>query len=208
MTNPDLADNINNTALFIQLYKYKLSDSERNAEPMRLTATNIDDSLQTWTQYLGQDILARRIEQNLITANLINEQVDLTSKNESIVNQQREQIKVVDRILDEYYNKGYSSLKNFESMEYKLNRLQFRASALKYAFVVLFVNMFVYSLTLLRWISPYASSITFVATTLVYCILFLVKYQVNRYRSKYNWDKMYFGAPEKNTRSCVHSNAN
>lgn len=192
----DISESLNRTSLFLNYYK-TLSDSEKNNSSIDLYAETLNKSLEKWLQYIGQDIMPRRIEQNVISSNLINEQIDLTSKNDSIDKLQRDQIRVIDRVLTDYYNKGFSSLRHFESSEYKLNKLQFNATAIKYAYFVMFLNMFVYSLTLMGIVPSNISSMVTLFTVLMYIFIFLVKYKSNMSRSKYNWDKFYFGSPEK-----------
>ena len=192
----DISESLNRTSLFLKYYQ-TLSESEKNNSSIDLYAETLNKSLDKWLQYIGQDIMPRRIEQNVISSNLINEQVDLTSKNDSIDKLQRDQIRVIDRVLTDYYNKGFSSLRHFESSEYKLNKLQFNSTAIKYAYIFLFVNVFIYSLTLLGLFETYVSSIITVISVILYLFVYLIRYKSNQNRSKYNWNKLYFGSPEK-----------
>lgn len=192
----EISESLNGTSLFVKYHKSQ-SQSQFPDSNINLYAEKLSKSLEKWLQYIGQDIMPRRIEQNVISSNLINEQIDLTSKNNSIDKLQRDQIKVIERVLTDYYNKGFSSLRNFESTEYKLHHLNFNATAIQYAFMVLFLNMFIYSLMLLGIVTRSVFVMVFWFTVLIYISVYMIQWKSNMHRSKYNWNKWYFGSPEK-----------
>jgi hypothetical protein len=161
--------------------------------------TTYGPGLTNWLEFIGNNIIPSRIEQSVINSNLATDQADLSNKNSSIVNLQREQMSVIDRVITDFYNKGYTSLRNFQSTDYKLQNKEFQLEYIKYAFICIAFNSIIIGVSLLGYLNITIALVVAFVIGFIYLMMLFLEIRQNRSRMKYEWDKMYFKGPKKNT---------
>jgi ABC-type oligopeptide transport system ATPase subunit len=85
----------------------------------------------------GKGLLGRVVHElshRKVPGTLITEQTDLLHKNKLITTHQEDQLKVVDRVISDFYNKGYNSLRSYQSLDRKLNENEFKLRLIKHGF--------------------------------------------------------------------------
>jgi hypothetical protein len=152
-------------------------------------------------EFIGNEIIPLRIQQSVINSNLTSDQADLATKNSSIVKLQKEQMSVIDRVITDFYNKGFTSLRNFQSIDYKLQNKEFQLKYIKYAFISIAFNSIIIGISLLGYFDITIALVIAFVTGFIYLMMLLLEIRQNRSRMKYEWDKMYFKGPKKNA-SC------
>lgn len=157
-------------------------------------------SLLNWLEFIGNNIIPLRIEQSVINSNLTTDQADLANKNSSIVNLQKEQMSVIDRVITDFYNKGYTSLRNFQSTDYKLQHKEFQLKYIKYAFICIAFNSVLLGFSLLGLMDMTVALVVAFVLGCYYLIMLFLEVGQNRTRMKYEWDKMYFKGPKKESK--------
>lgn len=175
----------------------------------KLIINNKDESphaeaFDTYRKYVDNTIIPFRIHGAVMVGNLSTEQSDLQNKNESLVKVQREQLKVIDRVVSDFYNKGFSSYRSFQRNDYKINHKDFQIRHLKYSFIIFAISMILLGLSLMGRMNIAVSSSIIAILVILYSIFFYLKVQQNRMRRKYEWDKMYYKGPKAKD-SCNNS---
>jgi len=163
--------------------------------------TTYGPGLINWLEFIGNKIIPLRIQQSVINSNLTSDQADLATKNNSIVKLQKEQMSVIDRVITDFYNKGFTSLRNFQSIDYKLQNKEFQLKYIKYAFISIAFNSIIIGISLLGYFDITIAFVIAFVNGFIYLMMLLLEIRQNRSRMKYEWDKMYFKGPKKNA-SC------
>lgn len=168
----------------------------------KLIVNNISESsyaeaFNKWRKYLDNTVLPFRVHSSIMVGNLATEQSDLENKNKTLVNVQKEQLKVVDRVVSDFYNKGFSSFRSFQRKDYKINHKEFQIRHLKYSFIIFAISMILLGLSLMGKMNIAISSTIIAILIILYSIFFYLKIQQNRMRRKYEWGKMYYKGPKQ-----------
>lgn len=161
-----------------------------------------ESSFNRWRQFMDNQLIPTRIEQITLVANLAAEQADLKNKNETLVKTQSDQLDVIDRVVNDFYNRGYSSLRSFQSTDYKLNEKEFQIRFLKYSLMLISFSSVLLGLSIMRYIpfNMVASIITILM--LIFMVALYLNIRHNRLRFKYEWDKLYYKGPKVQTQTC------
>lgn len=157
--------------------------------------TAIQNAVQTWKQFYDKEYVPLRLEQSILHAFLSNEQFDLTKKNEVLVEHQKAQLRVIDRIVNDFYNKSFSSMRNYQSIDYKINNVRSNIQLIKYAAILVAAMSMLLGMKATGTMN--AEMLTMVSTVLVllYALIVIMTYRQKLYRNKYNWNRMYWSAP-------------
>ena len=158
--------------------------------------SNYAEAFNKWRKYLDNTVLPFRIHSSIMVGNLATEQSDLKNKNNTLVNVQKEQLKVVDRVVSDFYNKGFSSFRSFQRKDYKINHKEFQIRQLKYSFIIFAISMILLGLSIIGKMSITVASTIIAILVVLYSIFFYLKVQQNRMRRKYEWGKMYYKGPK------------
>ena len=178
-----------------------MSDDSTEYEKLRIVATNPSDqpniinAVAMWKKFYDVEFVPLRLEQSILQAFLSNEQFDLTKKNEVLVDHQKAQLRVIDRIVNDFYNKGFSSMRNYQSIDYKINNISSNISLLKYATILVSVICMLIGVTATGRMSSSIGTTIGVISTLIYITIVLLVYRQKLHRNKYDWHKMYWSSP-------------
>ena len=165
-----------------------------------------ESSFDRWRQFIDNQLIPTRIEQSTLVANLAAEQADLKNKNETLVKIQSDQLSVIDRVVNDFYNRGYSSLRSFQSTDYKINEKDFQIQFLKYGFILSALSSILIGLSMLNYIPKSISSAIISVLFILYFIILIMKVRHNRLRLKYEWNKVYYKGPKTDTKKCPDNN--
>jgi len=141
--------------------------------------------------YMDNQLIPTRLEQTMVIGNLLAEQQDLLYKNKTLSDYQKKQLEVIDRIINDFYNKTYSSIRTFQSLDYKVNEKQFQVRFLKYSFLLVSFIFLMVGLLMAKLVNKsIVTAVCTIAMVLYLTLLFLnVRQNMNRY--KYDWEKLY-----------------
>lgn len=160
---------------------------------------------QNWDKFrkfMDNEMIPLRIEQSLITGNLYAEQIDLNNKNKTLTKHQKAQLDVIDRIIGDFNNKTYSSLRNFQSLDYKINEKKFQARFLKYSFILVSFIFILVGLGMMDLIPKEIIVGVSVIFILLYFTVLYLNIKQNMHRYKYDWEKIYWKPPEYKKKTC------
>ena len=202
----DRDDKIANNAKFVPtnlaVASVVLNNNNLNANDASLTIKSLLNTISLYARHFDLVVVPMRIESGVLVANLAAEQYDLTKKNNAIVSIQSDQLSVIDRVVDDFYNKGYTSLRDFQSKDYNIKKYEFYILHLKYfiyvlSFISVILGLFLYSLI------PQPMAIIIINFALFsFFALFYIRYRYNKYRLRYEWDKVYFERPSTVGKKC------
>jgi hypothetical protein len=161
-------------------------------------------AFKRWRAYMDNTVFPTRIESAVILGTLANEQTDLKNKNGMIVDTQKEQLDAIERVVSDFYNKGYTSFRSFQLNDYKINHKQFQMTQLKYILILFAISMTMLGLSLLNKMNQNSASVIIAIIVILYGIYLYLNIQQNRMRRKYEWAKMYYKGPKK----AEHCNSN
>jgi type IV secretory pathway VirB3-like protein len=154
------------------------------------------EAFNKYRAYFDNTVMPFRIHGAVMVGNLSTEQSELANKNQTLVNVQREQLNVIDRVVTDFYNKGFSSFRSFQRKDFKINHREFQIRHLTYSFMIFAISMILLGLSLMGKMNMAVSSSIIAMLVISYSIFFYLKVQQNRMRRKYEWDKMYYKGPK------------
>lgn len=154
------------------------------------------EAFDRYRSYVDNTVMPFRVHGAVMVGNLSTEQSELANKNQTLVNVQRDQLKVIDRVVSDFYNKGFSSFRSFQRKDFKINHKEFQIRHLKYSFMIFTMSMILLGLSLMGKMNITVSSSIIAMLVISYSIFFYLKVQQNRMRRKYEWDKMYYKGPK------------
>ena len=181
-----------------QSYK---SNSDQSQDITDLKKENV----RKWKLFNDNQVVPLRIEQNIMYATLLNEQQDLFAKNTTITENQSVQLGMVDRILSDFHNKGYGSMREFQSLDYNLNLKNLQITIVKYTTLLASICFLMIGLTMMGIFDQNVSAMVISVLIILYIVVIFMQYKQNQIRRKYDWNKMYWKSPikpKKNADSC------
>ena len=175
-----------------------VSDGYKNP-PTVQSEINVFDvkkqNVNEWKTFNDNQVVPLRIEQYIMYATLLNEQQDLNAKNVTLTDNQKVQLGMVDRILSDFHNKGYGSMREFQSLDYNLHHKDLQISTIKYTTLLASVIFLMIGLTMM---GIFDETVTATVTSIMIIVYFLVvfmQYKQNQVRRKYDWNKIYWKSP-------------
>jgi hypothetical protein len=154
------------------------------------------EAFDRYRSYFDNTVMPFRVHGAVMVGNLSTEQSELANKNQTLVNVQRDQLRVIDRVVSDFYNKGFSSFRSFQRKDFKINHKEFQIRHLKYSFMIFAMSMILLGLSLMGKMNITVASSIIAMLVISYSIFFYLKVQQNRMRRKYEWDKMYYKGPK------------
>lgn len=163
---------------------------------------NLVYSFDRFRKFMDNDLIPARIEAAMNLGLLMAEQTDLRNKNKTLTEYQSAQLKVIDRIISDFHNKGYTSLRSFQSLDYKVNEKKFQLRFIKYTFMLVSFLFILVGLAMMN--EGYKTIAVMIGSTLIiiYFIILYLNIRQNMLRYKYDWEKIYWKPPthlNKNT---------
>lgn len=176
------------------------TDSSDDGVVNQLKLSNVNE----WKEFNDNQVVPLRIEQYVMYATLLNEQQDLYSKNTTLTDNQQTQLNMIDRVLSDFHNKGFGSLREFQSTDYKIQHTNLYIRYIKYATLMLSIVFIMIALTMMGLFDKTITVIVSSFMILVFMLFVLLNFQQNRVRRKYDWDKLYWKSPKnyKKENSC------
>lgn len=159
--------------------------------------TNGGRNLERFRNFMDFYLVPSRIENAVNLAYLISEQADLRNKNKTLTEYQKAQLKVIDRIISDFHNKGYTSLRSVQSLDYRVNEKKFQARFVRYTFMLVSVIGILGGITLLNPSFRLIAQIIGILLIIIYTILLYLNIRQNMLRYKYDWEKLYWKSPKK-----------
>lgn len=158
---------------------------------------NVDE----WKEFNDNQVVPLRIEQYIMYATLLNEQQDLYAKNTTLTDNQQIQLDMVNRILSDFHNKGYSSMREFQSIDYKLNMKELQFKIMKYTLLLASVIFIMLGLTMIGMFNQNITVLVASIMIIVYMLVLFMHFKQNQVRRKYDWNKLYWKSPKKKTKT-------
>jgi len=159
----------------------------------------IKNAVDTWKNFFDSEYIPLRLEQSVLHGFLSNEQLDLTVKNEVLVDHQKAQLRVIDRIVSDFHNKGFSSMRNYQSIDYKINNIISNIGLIKYSSILLSIICMVVGFNANGVINASVGAAIGAVAVLIYIAIVILRYRQKLFRHKYDWNKMYWTAPVSQT---------
>ena len=157
---------------------------------------NLVYSEQRYRRHMDNSKIPTRIETAYqVSLLLLAEQEDLRNKNETLTEYQQSQLDVIDRIISEFHNKGYSSMRTFQAFDYKLHEKEFQERFLKYSFLLVSFIFILVGLVMMYDDYKNIAMIFGILLISIYFILLYLNVRQNMMRYKYNWEKIYWKPP-------------
>lgn len=153
-------------------------------------------SLAKFKKFYDNELLPLRLEQATLYANLQSDQADLTIKNDTLVKHQKAQLKVIDRIVSDFYNKGFVSMREYQSIDYNINKKKLMMQIINLTFALVSFVAIVTGFHMNGTIRQNMASGLVSVAVIGYIVFLLMHYRQNLYRNKYDWNKMYWDAPK------------
>lgn len=163
------------------------------SEEFKLLKKNVDD----WKEFNDNQVVPLRIEQYIMYATLLNEQQDLFAKNTTLTGNQKIQLELVERILSDFHNKGYGSMREFQSLDYNLHYKNLQISTVKYTTLLASIIFMMIGLSMIGVFNQQVTATVASILLLFYFIVLLLQFKQNQIRRKYDWNKMYWNTPVK-----------
>jgi len=166
-----------------------------------LRKQNVDE----WKEFNDNQVVPLRIEQYVMYATLLNEQQDLYAKNTTLTENQRIQLDMVSRILSDFHNKGYGSMREFQSLDYNLHYKDLQISTIKYTTLLASIIFMMLGLTMIGTFNYNVTATVSTILVIIYFLILLLQFKQNQVRRKYDWNKIYWKSPvkpQKNADTC------
>jgi hypothetical protein len=175
-------------------------DNDRSGELYDTALGNVND----WKRFNDNQVVPLRIEQSIMYATLLNEQQDLNAKNINLTTNQTTQLNMVDRILSDFHNKGYGSMREFQSIDYKINLKNLYINIIKYTCLLASIVFLMIGLTMMSLFDQRITTIVASILGLIYFVIIFLHFKQNQVRRKYEWDKIYWKSPKdyKKEKTC------
>ena len=178
------------------------SDSTNTAyQTFTLRKKNVDE----WKEFNDNQVVPLRIEQYVMYATLLNEQQDLYAKNTTLTKNQEIQTDMVKRILSDFHNKGYGSMREFQSLDYNLHHKDLQISTIKYTTLLASIIFLMLGLTMIGTFNFNVTATVSTILVIIYFLILLLQFKQNQVRRKYDWNKIYWKSPvkpERNADTC------
>ena len=123
-----------------------------------------------------RDIL---FEYDLLVNNLNNSLKDDTSK-------------IMTNILQDVKNKKYIYVRQYQSLDYKTNEIKLQIKYMKYGLLMTGVIGTLFAFETKGYINTSLAYFITLISLLLYCLVILLIIKNNKYRNKYNWNKIYW----------------
>jgi hypothetical protein len=166
-----------------------------------LRKQNVDE----WKEFNDNQVVPLRIEQYVMYATLLNEQQDLYAKNTTLTENQKIQLDMVSRILSDFHNKGYGSMREFQSLDYNLHYKDLQISTIKYTTLLASIIFMMLGLTMIGTFNYNVTATVSTILVIIYFLILLLQFKQNQVRRKYDWNKIYWKSPvkpQKNADTC------
>jgi hypothetical protein len=167
--------------------------TENEIQIANIKKENVDE----WKTFNDNQVVPLRIEQYIMYATLLNEQQDLFAKNTTLTDNQEIQLDMIDRILSDFHNKGYSSMREFQSIDYKLNMKELQFKTMKYTMVMISIIFIMLGLTMIGIFDQNITVIVASILIVLYILVIFMHFKQNQIRRKYDWHKLYWKSPKK-----------
>ncbi len=170
-------------------------------ETFALRKTSVDE----WKEFNDNQVVALRIEQFIMYATLLNEQQDLYAKNKTLTENQDIQLELVQRILSDFHNKGYGSMREFQSLDYNLHYKDLQISTIKYTVLLASIIFLMLGMTMIGLFNQNVTATVSSILLMIYLLILILQFKQNQIRRKYDWNKIYWKSPvkpQKNADTC------
>ena len=204
MSDDNILDNDSNISTIL----VKLNEVRDDINSKNKPHSNLVYAFDRYRKFMDNDLIPSRIEASMNLSMLLAEQTDLRNKNKTLTEYQQSQLKVIDRIISDFHNKGYTSLRSFQSLDYKVNEKQFQARFLKYTFMLV---SFIFILVGLSMMNEGYKSIALLlgsSTIIIYFIILYLNIRQNMMRYKYDWEKLYWKQPNSSANKTCNKQTN
>jgi hypothetical protein len=169
------------------------------------TADLREQNVREWKEFNDNQVVPLRIEQFIMYATLLNEQQDLLQKNQTITDNQKMQLNMVNRILSDFHNKGYGSMREFQSLDYNIHHKTLQINIIKYTTLLASIIFLMFGLTMIGIFNQNVTATVTSILIIVYLLVIFMQFKQNQLRRKYDWNKIYWKSPvkpEKNADTC------
>lgn len=173
-------------------FKADTSSTDTSQDANRTRKTNMDD----WKNFYDTQIIPIRLEQYIMHATLLNEQQNLYSRNTTLTENQSTQLGMVDRILSDFNNKGYGSMREFQTIDYKINHKKQHITYILYTTLVSTIIFIMVGLTMMGLFDINITITVGSVLIVIYLLIILLNFKQNQVRRKYNWNKTYWKSPK------------
>ena len=177
------------------------SKGDKNTATDELLKQNVSD----WKEFNDNQVVPLRIEQFIMYATLLNEQQDLLSKNQTITDNQKMQLDMVNRILSDFHNKGYGSMREFQSLDYNIRHKTLQINIIKYTTLLASIVFLMFGLTMIGIFNQNVTATVTSMLIITYMLVIFMQFKQNQVRRKYDWNKIYWKSPvkpQKNADTC------
>lgn len=177
------------------------SKGDGNEATDELLKQNVSD----WKEFNDNQVVPLRIEQFIMYATLLNEQQDLLSKNQTITDNQKMQLNMVNRILSDFHNKGYGSMREFQSLDYNIHHKTLQINIIKYTTLLASIIFLMFGLTMIGIFNQNVTATVTSMLIITYMLVIFMQFKQNQVRRKYDWNKIYWKSPvkpQKNADTC------
>ena len=177
------------------------SKGDKNTATDELLKQNVSD----WKEFNDNQVVPLRIEQFIMYATLLNEQQDLLSKNQTITDNQKMQLDMVNRILSDFHNKGYGSMREFQSLDYNIHHKTLQINIIKYTTLLASIIFLMFGLTMIGIFNQNVTATVTSMLIITYMLVIFMQFKQNQVRRKYDWNKIYWKSPvkpQKNADTC------
>lgn len=164
-----------------------------------------EQNVKDWKEFNDNQVVPLRIEQFIMYATLLNEQQDLLQKNQTITDNQKMQLNMVNRILSDFHNKGYGSMREFQSLDYNIHYKTLQINIIKYTTLLASIIFLMFGLTMIGIFNQNVTATVTSMLIIVYLLVIFMQFKQNQVRRKYDWNKIYWKSPvkpEKNADTC------
>lgn len=164
-----------------------------------------EQNVREWKEFNDNQVVPLRIEQFIMYATLLNEQQDLLQKNQTITDNQKMQLNMVNRILSDFHNKGYGSMREFQSLDYNIHYKTLQINIIKYTTLLASIIFLMFGLTMIGIFNQNVTATVTSMLIIVYLLVIFMQFKQNQVRRKYDWNKIYWKSPvkpEKNADTC------
>jgi hypothetical protein len=177
---------------------------------MKSTAESDTDNLRAqnvrdWKEFNDNQVVPLRIEQFIMYATLLNEQQDLFAKNTTLTENQTIQLNMVNRILSDFHNKGYGSMREFQSLDYNIHHKTLQINIIKYTTLLASIVFLMFGLTMIGIFNQNVTATVTSVLIITYMLVIFMQFKQNQVRRKYDWNKIYWKSPvkaQKNADTC------
>lgn len=165
----------------------------------------LKQNVSDWKEFNDNQVVPLRIEQFVMYATLLNEQQDLLSKNQTITDNQKIQLDMVNRILSDFHNKGYGSMREFQSLDYNIHHKTLQINIIKYTTLLASIVFLMFGLTMIGIFNQNVTATVTSMLIITYMLVIFMQFKQNQVRRKYDWNKIYWKSPvkpQKNADTC------